>query len=325
MKSAQDILSSLTIDEKIRLLNGVGSWNTYDCNSKVPFFSMSDGPHGLRRQNGDEKYSDINASNIATCFPTACALASSWNVDSAAKMGKAIAQEAKAENVQIVLGCGMNIKRTPLCGRNFEYFSEDPLLSGKLAAGYVKGMQNENVGACLKHFALNNQEKNRQRSSSNVDERTLREIYLKGFEIAVKEARPLSIMTSYNLINGTYASANTHLLRDILRNEWGFDGLVISDWGANMGAAQSLKAGMDLGMPDSNGYFQKQLKTALAAGEISEKDIDEACERMIYKALFLMSIKMNLREQAVLKQLLKLILMNSIKWPLSLHLIVRCF
>lgn len=279
-------MNPLTLDEKIRLLNGVGSWNTFDCNGKIPVFSMSDGPHGLRRQTGTEKYTDINQSNIATCFPTASALACSWNVDSAAKMGQEIAEEARAENVQIVLGCGMNIKRTPLCGRNFEYFSEDPLLSGKLAAGYVKGMQSQKVGACLKHFALNNQEKNRQRSSSNVDERTLREIYLKGFEIAVKEAKPVSIMTSYNLINGTYASANTHLLRDILRDEWGFDGIVISDWGANMGAAKSLKAGLDLGMPDSNGYFEKQLKAALAAGEISEKDIDEACERIISKALY---------------------------------------
>ena len=279
-------MTPLTLDEKIRLLNGVGSWNTFDCNGKVPVFSMSDGPHGLRRQTGNENYTDINDSNIATCFPTASALACSWNVDSAAKMGQEIAEEARAENVQIVLGCGMNIKRTPLCGRNFEYFSEDPLLSGKIAAGYVRGMQSQNVGACLKHFALNNQEKNRQRSSSNVDERTLREIYLKGFEIAVKESQPVSIMTSYNLINGTYASAHTHLLRDILRKEWGFNGIVISDWGANMGAAKSLKAGLDLGMPDSNGYFEKQLKAALVSGEITEKDIDEACERIISKALY---------------------------------------
>ena len=282
----ENVLSSLTLDEKIRLLNGVGSWNTFDCNGKVPVMSMSDGPHGLRRQTGNESYTDINDSNVATCFPTASAIASSWNRDSAFKMGQAIAHEAKAENVQIMLGCGMNIKRSPLCGRNFEYFSEDPLLSGNIAASYVKGMQGENVGACLKHFAMNNQEKNRQSSSSNVDERTMREIYLKGFEIAVRQSKPLSIMSSYNLINGTYASANNNLLTDILRKDWGFDGIVISDWGANMNAPVSLKAGLDLGMPDSKGYFARQIKKALEAGSLSEKDIDAACERIIEKAIY---------------------------------------
>lgn len=282
----ENVLSSLTLDEKIRLLNGVGSWNTFDCNGKVPVMSMSDGPHGLRRQSGNESYTDINDSNVATCFPTASALASSWNRQSAFKMGQAIAREAKAENVQIMLGCGMNIKRTPLCGRNFEYFSEDPFLSGQLAASYVKGMQGENVAACLKHFALNNQEKNRQSSSSNVDQRTMREIYLKGFEIAVRQGKPMALMSSYNLINGTYASANKELLTDILRKDWGFDGLVISDWGANMNAPESLKAGLDIGMPDSKGYFAKQIKAALEAGTLTENDIDAACQRIISKALF---------------------------------------
>ena len=282
----ENVLSSLSLDEKIRLLNGVGSWNTFDCNGKVPVMSMSDGPHGLRRQTGNESYTDINDSNVATCFPTASALASSWNRNSAFKMGQAIANEAKAENVQIMLGCGMNIKRTPLCGRNFEYFSEDPVLSGNIAASYVKGMQGENVGACLKHFAMNNQEKNRQSSSSNVDERTMREIYLKGFEIAVRQAKPVSIMSSYNLINGTYASANKNLLTDILRKDWNFDGIVISDWGANMNAPESLKAGLDLGMPDSKEYFARQIKKALEEGTVSEKDIDAACERIIEKAIY---------------------------------------
>ena len=286
MKTVENLLSSLTIDEKIRLLNGVGSWNTFDCNGKLPVMSMSDGPHGLRHQTGNESYTDINDSNVATCFPTASALACSWNRDSAFKMGQAIAQEAKAENVQIMLGCGMNIKRTPLCGRNFEYFSEDPCLSGNIAAAYVQGMQSENVGACIKHFALNNQEKNRQSSSSNVDQRTMREIYLKGFETTVRQAKPLSIMSSYNLINGTYASANKELLTDILRKDWDFDGLVISDWGANMNAPESLKAGLDIGMPDSKGYFARQIKKALQEGRLSEKDIDAACERIISKAIY---------------------------------------
>ncbi|MCR4952815.1 MAG: hypothetical protein K6A43_01970, partial [Treponema sp.] len=286
MESVESILKSLTLDEKIRLLNGVGSWNTYDCNSKVPVISMSDGPHGLRHQTGKENYTNINQSNVATCFPTASAIASSWNRESAFKMGRAIAIEARAENIQIMLGPGMNIKRTPLCGRNFEYFSEDPLLSGKIAAAYVNGMQTEKVGACIKHFALNNQEKNRQSSSSNVDERTLREIYLKGFEIAVKESKPCAVMSSYNLINGKYASANAHLLSDILHGEWNFGGIVISDWGANMNPGQSLKAGLDIGMPDSKGYFAKRIKADFAAGTVTEADIDKACERIISTALY---------------------------------------
>lgn len=285
MSSAAGILKNLTLEEKIRLLNGVGSWNTFDCNSKLPVISMSDGPHGLRHQTGKENYTNINQSNVATCFPTASAIASSWNCESAFKMGNAIAKEARAENVQIMLGPGMNIKRSPLCGRNFEYFSEDPLLSGKIAAAYVKGMQNQKVGACIKHFALNNQEKNRQSSSSNVDERTLREIYLKGFEIAVKDSNPCAVMSSYNLINGKYASANEHLLTEILRDEWGFGGIVISDWGANMNPGQSLKAGLDIGMPDSKGYFAKRIKADLDAGILTEADIDKACERIIKTAL----------------------------------------
>ena len=166
MKKSEEILATLSIDEKIRLLNGVGSWNTFDAAGKIPVISVSDGPHGLRHQTGDEDIGDINDSNIATCFPTACAIASSWNVEAANKMAQAIATEAKAENVQIVLGCGMNIKRSPLCGRNFEYFSEDPLLSGEMAVGFIEGLQRNNVGACIKHFAMNNQEKFRQSSSS---------------------------------------------------------------------------------------------------------------------------------------------------------------
>ncbi len=284
MKTREEILATLSIDEKIRLLNGVGNWNTYSADGKVPVISVSDGPHGLRHQVVAD-INDINNSNIATCFPTACAISSSWNVDAAKKMAQAIATEAKAENVQIVLGCGMNIKRSPLCGRNFEYFSEDPLLSGEMAAGFVNGMQSKNVGACLKHFALNNQEKYRQSSSSNADERSLREIYLAGFERTVRKTQPHSIMCSYNKINGVFSSANKKLLTEILRDDWGFKGIVMSDWGANIDAVNSLKAGLDLGMPDSNGYFEEQLKAAYEKGQLTEADIDKACKRIIDLAL----------------------------------------
>lgn len=284
MKTREEILTTLSLDEKIRLLNGVGNWNTYSADGKVPVISVSDGPHGLRHQVVAD-INDINNSNIATCFPTACAISSSWNVDAAKKMAQAIATEAKAENVQIVLGCGMNIKRSPLCGRNFEYFSEDPLLSGEMAAGFVDGMQSKNVGACLKHFALNNQEKYRQSSSSNADERSLREIYLAGFERTVRKTQPHSIMCSYNKINGVFSSANKKLLTEILRDDWGFKGIVMSDWGANIDAVNSLKAGLDLGMPDSNGYFEEQLKASYEKGQLTEADIDKACKRIIDLAL----------------------------------------
>ena len=273
----------MEIIDKIRLFNGVGSWRTYTANGTVPQITMSDGPHGLRKQEV-ENYADLNKSNVATCFPTASCIASSWNRSSLNKLGKEIAREALAENVHLVLGCGMNIKRSPLCGRNFEYFSEDPYLSGELATSYVNGMQNEGVGACIKHFACNNQEKRRQTSSSNVDERALREIYLRGFEIAVKKSKPVSIMCSYNKVNGVYAAHNKHLLTEILRDDWGFDGAVISDWGACIDAPKCLKAGMDLAMPDSNGYFDMQLKQALDNGELTEKELDAANNRIIEMA-----------------------------------------
>ena len=285
MKTTEEILATLSLDEKIRLLNGVGSWDTFSADGKIPVISVSDGPHGLRHQTGDEEVGDINNSNIATCYPTASAIASSWDTQAIYKMAASIAHEAKAENVQIVLGCGMNIKRSPLCGRNFEYFSEDPYLCGEMAAAFVNGMQSKNVGACLKHFALNNQEKFRQSSSSNVDERTMREIYLAGFERAVKKAQPHSIMCSYNKINGVFSSKNKKLLTEILRDDWGFKGFVMSDWGANIDAVNSLKAGLDLAMPDSGGYFERQLKSAYEKGELTEDEIDRACRKIIEYAL----------------------------------------
>lgn len=281
MTKAEEILKSLSIDEKIRLLNGVGNWDTYDANGKLPVISVSDGPHGLRHQTGEESVGDINDSVLATCFPTASAIACSWNENATKEMARAIAREAKALKVQIILGCGMNIKRSPLCGRNFEYFSEDPLLTGELASSFVLGMKENGSDACVKHFALNNQEKYRQSSSSNVDERTMREIYLSGFERVVRKAQPVSIMCSYNKINGTYASCNKKLLTDILRNDWDFKGFVMSDWGADIDAAKSLKAGLDLGMPDSNGYLGKQIKAAYDKGQVSDEELNKACLRII--------------------------------------------
>lgn len=283
--NSQVLIENLSEDEKIRLLNGEGSWQTYNAQGKLPSFFMSDGPHGLRKQES-ENYSDLNKSNVATCFPTASCMASSWDKNALYRLGQAIADEALAENVNMVLGPGINIKRSSLCGRNFEYFSEDPYLSGILAASYINGMQNKGVAACVKHFACNSQEKRRQTSNSIVDERTLREIYLRAFEIVVKQSAPLGIMGSYNRLNGEYVCASHKLLTQILRNEWGFKGIVISDWGACIDAAKCVKAGMDLAMPDSGGYLSDCLKKSLAEKVISLSDIEKSGKRVLDVALW---------------------------------------
>lgn len=280
----EELISHLTIDEKIRLFNGKGSWFTYDADKKLPVLTMSDGPHGLRKQEV-EHYSDINKSNVATCFPTASCLATSWNKEILFQTGKAIAREAKKENVKIVLGPGTNIKRSPLCGRNFEYFSEDPYLAGTLASSYINGMQSEGVAVSLKHFACNNQEKRRQTSNSIVDDRTLNEIYLRAFEIAVRTSNPETIMCSYNRLNGEYLCRNKKLLTDILRTKWGFKGFVMSDWGACIDSAKSIAAGLDLAMPDSYGYLDKALKQAIADKVIFESDIEMANRRVLNLAV----------------------------------------
>lgn len=270
----------LSIDEKIRLFNGQGWWKTYSADGKLPSITMSDGPHGLRKQ-GNTDFGNLNNSIIATCFPTASCAASSWDRDCLKLLGKSIAYEAQKEDVNLVLGPGINIKRSPLCGRNFEYFSEDPFLAGHLATSYITGMQSEGIGCCVKHFACNNQEKHRQTSSSMVDERTLHEIYLSAFEYVVKNAKPASIMCSYNLLNGTYVCHNKKLLTDILRKKWNYQGAVISDWGACINPAKCVQAGLDLAMPDSSGYFDRQLKSALKNGEIEISEIEQANERVI--------------------------------------------
>lgn len=269
----EKILSELTVDEKIRLLSGVGDWHTFDCNGKVPAIMMTDGPHGLRKVE-NEKTGDISNSNKATCFPTASALAASWNTELAHKMAQGIAAEAKAEKVSIVLGCGINIKRSPFCGRNFEYFSEDPYLAGRLATSYINGMQEMGVGTSLKHFAVNSQETRRMSSNSEVDERTLREIYLRAFEMVVKHAKPTTVMASYNKVNGEFAAANKHLLKDILKGEWCYEGAVVSDWGATIDVVKCHKNGMDLEMPDSRGYHTRVLRDAFEKGIISGEELD---------------------------------------------------
>ncbi|HAH61573.1 MAG TPA: glycosyl hydrolase [Treponema sp.] len=268
----------LSPDDKIHLLTGKGLWHTNDCGGKIPSILLTDGPHGLRKQEENEMQN--NASYLATCFPAACTVASSWDTDAAAELASALADEACAEHVSVVLGPGVNIKRSPLCGRNFEYFSEDPLLGGKLAASYIRALQKKGVAASLKHFAGNNQETRRQTSNSQIDERALREIYLAAFEIAVKEGHPATVMASYNRLNGTFACENRTLLTDILRGEWGFTGAVVSDWGACTDLPSCIKAGMDLEMPGSGGIHTAQLMQALKKGTISEADVSRAAGRI---------------------------------------------
>lgn len=231
----KELISQMTVEEKAAFLSGKTEWQTRDFpHLAIPSLFCSDGPHGIRKQEGAGDHLGLNASLPSTCFPTASTIANSWDTKLGNEIGEALGEEASALGVHIVLGPGLNIKRSPLCGRNFEYFSEDPYLSGKMAAAYVRGIQSKGVAACPKHFAVNSQELRRMAMNSVLDERTLREIYLTGFEIAVKEGNGKAIMTSYNEINGEYANENMHLLQDILRKEWGFEGIVISDWGGPM-------------------------------------------------------------------------------------------
>lgn len=268
----------LSIEEKIKLVTGKNYWETEDLSGKLGLVRFADGPHGIRKQ---AKGPDYASSEQATCFPTISCLASSWDMDLAYEMAGAIAKEAIEKDISVVLGPGINIKRNPLCGRNFEYMAEDPYLSGKMAAAYIKGMQDRGVGSSLKHFAANNQESNRMTANSQIDERALREIYLRGFEIAVKEAKPATVMASYNRINGSFATENKKLLTQILRDEWGYEGLVISDWSACSDLVKSLEAGLDLEMPYSLGIHSKQVKKALKKGALDKGYLDRAADKVI--------------------------------------------
>ena len=278
----QDIISQLTLEEKCYLLSGKDFWQTRSVKAKgVPNMTLSDGPHGIRKQEGAGDQLGLNGSLPATCFPTAATIANSWDPELGEQIGQFLGMEAATQDVCVLLGPGLNIKRSPFCGRNFEYFSEDPYLAGKMAAGYVRGIQANGVSACPKHFAANNTELRRQASDSVVDERTLREIYLTGFEIAVKEAHPKSIMSSYNMINGVYANENEHLLQEILRDQWGFDGFVVSDWGASNDHVAGVAAGSHLEMPSTGGDSDEELIQAVKDGKISEELVDRRVDELL--------------------------------------------
>ena len=266
--------TDLTLLQAAALLSGASAWDSRAIPAaNVPSFVMSDGPHGVRRQLGDADYLGIAQAEKATCFPTASALAATWNPELARAMGEALGLQARSLGVDVLLGPGLNIKRSPLCGRNFEYFSEDPILAGTMAAGLVDGIQSTGTAACPKHFAVNSQELRRMASDSIVDERTMREIYLTGFEIVCRTARPRAIMSSYNLVNGTYAHENKHLLTDILRTEWGFDGMVVSDWGGSNSAVAAARAGGSLEMPAPGLVGARQIVAAVEAGQLDASDV----------------------------------------------------
>ena len=282
MQNTELLLKELTLEEKCALLSGAETFKTRGMPEHgISQIWLSDGPHGLRKQAGESDHLGLNPSVPATCFPTASAVANSWDAALGEEIGAALGEEAAAQEVSVVLGPGLNMKRNPLCGRSFEYFSEDPYLAGKLAAGYIRGIQSKGVAACPKHFAVNSQETRRMASDSIVDERTLREIYLTGFEIAVKEGHPRSIMSSYNLVNGMYANENKHLLMEILRGEWGFDGAVITDWGGSNDHALGVKNGSTLEMPAPGGDSVRELLAAVESGKITESDIDARLSELL--------------------------------------------
>ena len=278
----EEYIKKLSLEEKAALLQGNSSWTTRPIpRLLLPSLWLSDGPHGLRKQAGSADHLGINESIPATCFPTAAAMANSWNPALGEELGRALGEEAQAQGIQVVLGPGLNIKRSPLCGRNFEYFSEDPYLAGKMASAYIRGIQSQGVAACPKHFAANSQERQRMSVDSVVDERTLREIYLTGFEIAVREGKPKTIMSAYNRVNGTYANENSHLLQEILRKEWGFEGFVMSDWGACNDPAAGIAAGCALNMPNPGFDNAAAVCKAVRSGQIAEKDLDDRLRELL--------------------------------------------
>ncbi|MDV6319117.1 glycoside hydrolase family 3 C-terminal domain-containing protein [Chromohalobacter sp. HP20-39] len=280
----ETLIARMTLEEKASLCSGADFWHTKAVERlDIPSIMMSDGPHGLRKQpNGPgEDHLGLLDSVPATCFPTAAGLASSWDPALLRRLGEALGQEAQAEGLGIVLGPGANIKRSPLCGRNFEYFSEDPLLSSTLAAAHIEGVQSQGVGASLKHFAANNQEHRRMSVDAQIDERTLREIYLESFEKAVREARPWTVMCAYNKVNGTYCAEHEKLLTEILRDEWGFDGFVVSDWAAVNERVAGLAAGLELEMPATDGDRDRLIVEAVRSGELAEAVLDRAVHRLL--------------------------------------------
>ena len=271
------LVAELTLEEKASLVIGSDFWHTAPVERLgVPRIMVSDGPHGLRAQLREADHLGLSTSVPATCFPTASALGSSWNADLFRSVGEALGREAAAIGVSVVLGPGINMKRSPLCGRNFEYVSEDPWHSGELATAMVQGMQSQGVGTSVKHYAANNQEDDRLRVSAEIDERTLREIYLPAFERVVKNAQPWTVMCAYNKLNGIYCSEHHWLLTEVLRGEWGFDGLVVSDWGAVHDRVAALRGGLDLEMPPNLGVSDAAVVAAVRRGELDESVLDES-------------------------------------------------
>lgn len=278
----ESIISKMTLEEKALMMSGKNTWQTVDFEKYgIPSMTMSDGPHGLRRQAGAGDHLGLNASLPATCFPTAATVANSWDEELGEEIGVALAEEAATMDVNVILGPGLNIKRSPLCGRNFEYFSEDPYHAGKMAAAYVRGMQSQGGSACPKHFAVNSQELRRMANDSVVDERTFREIYTTGFEIAVKEGKAKAIMSAYNEINGVYANENSHLLQEILVDEWGFNGCVISDWGGSNDHALGVQNGSHLEMPGTGKSGMRDIVKAVQAGTLKEEVLDQRLDELL--------------------------------------------
>ena len=285
-RDIKKIISEMTLEEKAGMCSGADFWHLKSVERLgIPQVMVSDGPHGLRKQDQSADHLGINDSIKAVCFPTACATACSFDRDLLQEMGEALGRECQAEDVSVILGPAANIKRSPLCGRNFEYFSEDPYLASQMAASHIKGVESQNVGTSLKHFAANNQEHRRMSCSSEIDERTFREIYLAAFEGAVKEGKPDTLMCSYNKINGVFASENHKLLTEVLRDDWGFEGYVMSDWGAVNDRVQGLEAGLELEMPASGGDTDREIVEAVKSGRLKESVLDTAVERIL-KVIF---------------------------------------
>ena len=278
----EKILSQMTLEDKIALCSGANFWQTKKYEKYgIPSLFMCDGPHGLRKQEDAADMLGVNKSRPATCFPAEVTSAGSWDPELLTEIGAAIGEEAKEQGVGLVLGPGANLKRNPLCGRNFEYFSEDPYLAGKLAAGFIRGAEAQGVGTSLKHFAANSQELSRFTSDSVMDGRTLRELYLTAFEIAVKEGKPSTVMCAYPKLNGTHCSDHKELLTDILRTEWGFDGMVVTDWGAMNDRIEGFRAGCDLNMPGGSDYMEKEVLQAVKDGILPERCVDDSARRVL--------------------------------------------
>ena len=278
----EKIIQQMTLAEKADFCSGSDFWHTQPVERLgVPAVMMSDGPSGLRKQDEQGDHLGINESIPAVCFPSSAAVASSFDTALAEKLGNTLGNECRAENLALLLGPGLNIKRSPLCGRNFEYFSEDPYLSGEMGAALVKGIQSNGVGSCIKHFAANNQETDRMVSDSVMDERTLHEIYLPAFETVVKKAQPLGVMAAYNKLNGTHCSENKELLTDILRKRWGYEGMVVTDWGAVKDRAKGIAAGQDLEMPGGSGRGTNSILSAIKAGTLSEEELNTAVRNLL--------------------------------------------